>query len=97
MTGIGSLATEDEDIDAPASRERISACLANEDDDLRDAVCYRLRECRDLDAADVRVRAIRGEITLEGRIRTNGESQLVEAIAATVPDVRRVHNALQLR
>ena len=97
MTRNAPLASEDEDLSAPASRERLSACLANEDDDLRDAVCYRLRENRDLDAADVRVRAIGGEITLEGRIRTNGESELVEAIAATVPDVRRVHNALQLR
>jgi osmotically-inducible protein OsmY len=95
MTCTAQLLAPEGELEAPSSRERPSLWLSNADDDLCDAVCYRLSENDEVDASGVQVRAIAGEITLEGRVETFQECQLVAAIAATVPDVKRVHNAIQ--
>jgi hypothetical protein len=66
------------------------------DDRVRDDVCDRLTSDPFVDATDIDVRIVGGEITLEGAVRTRDQKRRAEDITASVRGVRDVQNRLRI-
>jgi osmotically-inducible protein OsmY len=65
------------------------------DDRIREDVCDRLSDDDDLDASDISVTVMNGEVTLEGSVTDRRSKHRAEDIADSVSGVRDVHNRLR--
>jgi osmotically-inducible protein OsmY len=60
-------------------------------------VCERLARFGHLDASDIEVRVVDGEVTLTGTVPDRDQKRLAEDLADGVTGVKDVHNLLRLR
>lgn len=67
------------------------------DDRIREDVNDRLTWNAELDASDIEVRVIEGEVTLTGVVEDRGAKRLAEDLAEDVFGVEDVHNQLKVR
>jgi len=67
------------------------------DERIREDVCDRLTDDHDLDASDIEVGVVAGEVTLEGTADERRLKWLAEEIAAHCSGVSEVHNHLRVR
>jgi osmotically-inducible protein OsmY len=67
------------------------------DDRIRDEVCDRLTDDRDVDATDITVSVREGEVTLDGNVGTRREKRLAEDCVEDVSGVLHVQNNLRVR
>jgi hypothetical protein len=65
------------------------------DDRIREDLCDRLMMSW-MDAENVEVLVVAGEVTLEGTVKTRDEKRAIEALAETVLGVKDIHNALRV-
>jgi len=65
------------------------------DDRIREDLCDLLCEHGALDASDVEVQVVAGEVTLVGFVPTRPQKRLAEDLADSVPGVTEVHNQLR--
>jgi hypothetical protein len=66
------------------------------DERIFEDVCERLTEHGDIDATDVEVAVVGGEVTLSGTVATRPQKRLAEDIADGVTGVSEVHNRLRV-
>jgi hypothetical protein len=66
------------------------------DDRVHEDVCDRLTADPVVDATEIDVRVVRGEVTLEGEVRTRDQKRRAEHVAASAPGVCDVVNRLRL-
>ncbi|MEW5849110.1 MAG: BON domain-containing protein [Myxococcota bacterium] len=59
-------------------------------------VCDALTDHHELDASDIEVTVVNGEVTLRGTVSSRGGKRLAEDLSAQVRGVREVHNQLRL-
>jgi hypothetical protein len=69
---------------------------ARADDRVREDVCDRLTADPFVDATEIDVRIVRGEVTLEGEVRTRDQKRHAEDVAASIAGVSDVINRLRL-
>lgn len=74
----------------PKNAERSDARIH---DDVADALTYR----GDLDATDIEVKVVSGEVTLEGTVPDRRSKRVAEEVAEGIRGVRDVHNRLTIR
>ena len=67
------------------------------DDRIREDVNDRLTWNAELDASDIEVRVIEGEVTLTGVVEDRGAKRLAEDLAEDIFGVQDVHNQLKVR
>jgi osmotically-inducible protein OsmY len=67
------------------------------DDRIREDLCDMLCEHGGIDARDVEVQIVNGEVTLLGFVRSRQEKRLAEDLAEDVSGVRDVHNQLRVQ
>ena len=67
------------------------------DDEVESAVVKGIVANPEVFAADLRVEAIAGVVTLRGSVKTDGAKATAEKIARAVPGVREVKNHLTIR
>ncbi|HYH97905.1 BON domain-containing protein [Hyalangium sp.] len=65
------------------------------DDRIREDLCDRLMMSW-MDAENVEVLVVAGEVTLEGTVKTRDEKRAIEALAESVLGVKDIHNALRV-
>jgi hypothetical protein len=68
---------------------------ARSDDRMREDVCERLSQDDEVDASDVTVTVVKGEVTLEGTVPDRHSKRRAEDIAESVAGVTDVHNRLR--
>jgi osmotically-inducible protein OsmY len=66
------------------------------DERIREDVCERLCEHGFVDASDIEVRVLSGEVTLLGAVRERQEKRIAEDVAQQIPGVRDVQNQLRV-
>lgn len=67
------------------------------DERINEDVCERFTENGDLDATDIEVAVMGGEVTLSGTVATRSQKRLAEDIADAVIGVNEVHNRLRVQ
>jgi hypothetical protein len=65
------------------------------DERIREDLCDRLMMSW-MDAENVEVRVVAGEVILEGTVKTRDEKRAIEALAESVLGVKDIHNALRV-
>ncbi len=66
------------------------------DERMREDVCDRLSQDDDVDASEISVRVLEGEVVLEGSVETRRQKHRAEEIAADVLGVSDVHNRMRV-
>jgi hypothetical protein len=66
------------------------------DDRIREEVCERLSRDDDVDASEIEVRVLNGEVTLEGMVQTRSMKHQAEDLAEDVSGVTDVNNQLRV-
>lgn len=69
---------------------------ADDDEDLRDEICERLRDDPDLDASDILVRVIDNEAILDGTVRSKRDAERARHLANDVRGVVYVRDRLRV-
>jgi hypothetical protein len=67
------------------------------DERIHEDVCERFTDHGDLDASDIEVAVLGGEVTLSGTVATRSQKRLAEDIADAVTGVAEVHNRLRVQ
>jgi hypothetical protein len=67
------------------------------DERIFEDVCERLTEHGDIDATDIEVGVVAGEVTLSGTVATRAQKRLAEDVADGVTGVNEVHNRLRVQ
>jgi osmotically-inducible protein OsmY len=67
------------------------------DDRIREDVCDWLTDDPRIDASDVEVQVMRGEVTLAGSVRSRDEKRFAEDVVERITGVREVNNGLKVR
>lgn len=65
------------------------------DERIKEDVCERLSQNGQLDASDIDIVVVSGEVTLQGQVPNRGDKRLAEDIAESVTGVREVNNQLR--
>jgi BON domain len=65
------------------------------DEYIREDVCECLTEDEDLDASEIEVSVVNGEVTLTGMVASRLDKRYAEDLSASVTGVRDVHNMLR--
>jgi osmotically-inducible protein OsmY len=66
------------------------------DDRIKDDICERMSQHGQLDASDIEVRVMNGEVTMEGTVTDRQAKRLAEDIVESVSGVREVHNQVRV-
>jgi hypothetical protein len=67
------------------------------DEHLRDEVCSRLEQARELDTSDLEVSVTNGEVTLTGSVPVRPMKYAIEDLCDHVDGVVEIHNQLRVR
>ena len=66
------------------------------DERIREDVCERMCDSAELDASDIEIVVVGGEVTLTGSVHDRDEKRLAEDLSENVSGVREVHNQLRV-
>jgi hypothetical protein len=66
------------------------------DERIHEDLCERMAAHPALDASEIDVRVINGDVGLEGTVRSRSERRLAEALAESVGGVREIRNELRM-
>ena len=66
------------------------------DERIREDICEEMSQCGGLDASDIDIVVVSGEVTLQGTVTDRRAKHLAEELTEQVPGVRDVHNQIRV-